>query len=194
MRGNRSYHIHIDVGFGSIPACAGEPHRFIPVRMPYQVYPRVCGGTKVASGAGAPYGGLSPRVRGNPAWNSRRGKMTGSIPACAGEPIAYLSIAILRGVYPRVCGGTVAVAAQHHSPSGLSPRVRGNLPRRRGTSGKSRSIPACAGEPGLPPGRLLTPGVYPRVCGGTIPLGLPRRTNKGLSPRVRGNHSRQGPD
>ena len=30
---------------GSIPACAGEPHRRARVDTVYQVYPRVCGGT-----------------------------------------------------------------------------------------------------------------------------------------------------
>ena len=46
------------------------------------------------------------------------------------------------------------------SEQGLSPRVRGNLPR---------SIPACAGEP-IGHGRLIAYRVYPRVCGGTDSL------------------------
>ena len=51
--------------------------------------------------------------------------------------------------------------------SGLSPRVRGNLGRRRDDEVNGGSIPACAGEPCISrtPGKA-TP-VYPRVCGGT---------------------------
>ena len=30
---------------GSIPACAGEPTPSSPMRSPWKVYPRVCGGT-----------------------------------------------------------------------------------------------------------------------------------------------------
>ena len=50
-----------------------------------------------------------------------------------------------------------------------------------------RSIPACAGEPGR---AVLLTGqetVYPRVCGGTFGTAARVRSNKGLSPRVRGN-------
>ena len=35
----------------------------------------------------------------------------------------------LRGVYPRVCGGTIAAGADAIPGAGLSPRVRGNRAR-----------------------------------------------------------------
>ena len=50
----------------------------------------------------------------------------GSIPACAGEPATGGRIAQMRGVYPRVCGGTGAGQWHWETPEGLSPRVRGN--------------------------------------------------------------------
>ena len=52
---------------------------------------------------------------------------------------------------------------------------------------EGRSIPACAGEP--PSGDVCAAGekVYPRVCGGTNPLGPAPLYLSGLSPRVRGN-------
>ena len=73
------------------------------------------------------------------------------------------------------------------TPSGLSPRVRGNQHRNGLAPERLRSIPACAGEP-----RALIPagpgcGVYPRVCGGTARPYMPCPRLKGLSPRVRGN-------
>ena len=67
--------------------------------------------------------------------------------------------------------------------------MRGNPSRLPHPSGGWRSIPACAGEPSCD-GRYLRAGwVYPRVCGGTVmELGL-LESEKGLSPRVRGNPS-----
>ena len=70
---------------------------------------------------------------------------------------------------------------------GLSPRVRGNPPASRVSTGGQGSIPASAGEPASrKTGRGLA-RVYPRECGGTktrLAAGFQRR---GLSPRVRGN-------
>ena len=71
--------------------------------------------------------------------------------------------------------------------AGLSPRVRGNPAGMEDNPLLLRSIPACAGEPGLALPDGLEDGVYPRVCGGTIwSMTLPPFTS-GLSPRVRGN-------
>ena len=90
-------------------------------------------------------------------------------------------------VYPRVCGGTTLGQAGLVVEPGLSPRVRGN----HFQAGTSRvtlgSIPACAGEPGLPSIICGSPRVYPRVCGGTNMCGDSHWRCEGLSPRVRGN-------
>ena len=95
---------------GSIPACAGEPILILVSPRQPPVYPRVCGGTDGTSGATRLRVGLSPRVRGahNPAVVTGgvcglsprvRGNRipvdagtstTGSIPACAGEPVAVV--------------------------------------------------------------------------------------------------------
>ena len=90
----------------SIPACAGEPVWLCNVPCAWRVYPRVCGGTWQAGQTDYENAGLSPRVRGNrdPVPGQRSGR--GSIPACAGEPPAGRLSSWLRGVYPRVCGGT----------------------------------------------------------------------------------------
>ena len=131
------------------------------------VYPRVCGGTVWVFGIGQSREGLSPRVRGN----HRKGRalipMVRSIPACAGEPEGVTEGAVRKSVYPRVCGGTLTVAAGDKHLLGLSPRVRGNREAATGRWADAGSIPACAGEPnnGLSPYILVR--VYPRVCGGT---------------------------
>ena len=91
--------------------------------------------------------GLSPRVRGNHVAPETVVKLRGSIPACAGEPTTAYNQADELAVYPRVCGGTVIVCPCVVVPSGLSPRVRGNLTDPTDNDDRIRSIPACAGEP-----------------------------------------------
>ena len=133
------------------------------------------------------YVGLSPRVRGNPCPGSPFSPPIGSIPACAGEPIRAPLVLLRMRVYPRVCGGTYETTSFTPYAVGLSPRVRGNHGIPYLTECLDGSIPACAGEP-LPWGRgTICSRVYPRVCGGTLPLFVTVAQGVGLSPRVRGN-------
>ena len=152
----------------------------------------MCGGTNPGLTVSYILTGLSPRVRGNPSssWFDKSG--AGSIPACAGEPVNFVYLVKLHGVYPRVCGGTFWIARGDFLITGLSPRVRGNhsvlVPNGTG----NRSIPACAGEPPRQVGCSGRIKVYPRVCGGTRLVEGVRALCDGLSPRVRGNHGRLG--
>ena len=147
VRGNQATIFNRSYMQRSIPACAGEPAP-APVRpWPLRVYPRVCGGTFICPSSALSAIGLSPRVRGNlegerPEWSAR-----GSIPACAGEPLAVAVLPRLDEVYPRVCGGTFSATPSKPTSRGLSPRVRGNLLGPSHVSIPIRSIPACAGEP-----------------------------------------------
>ena len=172
---------------GSIPACAGEPSSAGVCGGLPQVYPRVCGGTRIAMPGNQCLGGLSPRVRGNPSCYRMRRRRPGSIPACAGEPKWQPLDAGASEVYPRVCGGTVQRGRVRRPTAGLSPRVRGNQTAAALVSIPAGSIPACAGEPVISVHLVGVGEVYPRVCGGT--LWPPRAVGQsgGLSPRVRGN-------
>ncbi len=176
---------------GSIPACAGEPGCPQPAARGRAVYPRVCGGT-VHHGTIAPgASGLSPRVRGNLKAARPVFADSGSIPACAGEPLPLASVVVVWRVYPRVCGGTTPARFVRGEGHGLSPRVRGNLSACFDAWQDLGSIPACAGEPriaAIAPGRLP---VYPRVCGGTESDLARVQEESGLSPRVRGNRPEQ---
>ena len=73
------------------------------------------------------------------------------------------------------------------SLSGLSPRVRGNPIWCDVATALTRSIPACAGEPGESGRDKAQWRVYPRVCGGTEAAVGIDVAGLGLSPRVRGN-------
>ena len=132
---------------GSIPACAGEPHRVAPAASTDAVYPRVCGGTALTRTVAVHSGGLSPRVRGNHFAAPVNPDTAGSIPACAGEPTGGLLSSPSSAVYPRVCGGTRYESVATSRTCGLSPRVRGNLDRVPVDEPAAGSIPACAGEP-----------------------------------------------
>ena len=93
----------------------------------------------------------------------------------------------MRGVYPRVCGGTFAGVNGGAAAWGLSPRMRGNLGVLNEPAVNGRSIPAYAGEPKARRRASRASRVYPRVCGGTLPRPAKPTTTQGLSPRMRGN-------
>ena len=187
VRGNRSNTNDAAAPAGFIPACAGEPGQHAGTSPPQWVYPRVCGGTYTGMVKPETGCGLSPRVRGNLSPTALSSWRCRSIPACAGEPCPYRKPAAARGVYPRVCGGTLSLRPGHLQKPGLSPRVRGNPSHPFTAPQGVRSIPACAGEPAPVPAACRCPGVYPRVCGGTLNGSASVWWNSGLSPRVRGN-------
>ena len=174
---------------GSIPACAGEPTASSHCPGGRGVYPRLCGGTDRDPAAAGQAGGLSPPVRGNPPRALRRLPQQGSIPACAGEPSSTTCGAWMRGVYPRLCGGTMHISDARDTVLGLSPPVRGNRCNGARSRRRGRSIPACAGEPLRRSSIRRLWRVYPRLCGGTCGGGGGAGVMAGLSPPVRGNRS-----
>ena len=186
MRGNLFAILDVLIRVRSIPACAGEP--FCPSSDSFHsaVYPRVCGGTWGGCRFAGRGVGLSPRVRGNRVLVDEARLVSGSIPACAGEPVTRPARRNGVRVYPRVCGGTGHSTSQAQRCAGLSPRVRGNHALPRPGLEQQGSIPACAGEPPAVDRHSRRSGVYPRVCGGTNPKGYAPLVYRGLSPRVRG--------
>ena len=94
---------------GSIPACAGDPDGIFSFSDIFRVYPRVCGGSISIPSCGPLCPGLSPRVRGILVLDDRIVPGPGSIPACAGDPRRLHISHSAFGVYPRVCGGSVAI-------------------------------------------------------------------------------------
>ena len=130
---------------------------------------------------------LSPRGRGNHFALALGPAHTGSIPAWAGEPRTNWSGSVLTTVYPRVGGGTSLSWTLSKRSKGLSPRGRGNRNRLAASPHRARSIPAWAGEPGLPTIPAAATWVYPRVGGGTDSGTGNHQPRGGLSPRGRGN-------
>ena len=135
---------------GSIPACAGEPTTNDDQDVLHGVYPRVCGGAEGEAVMMSIWKGLSPRVRGSRAYALLGPITTGSIPACAGEPLTAIGARSCSRVYPRVCGGATFGLSDFTPTDGLSPRVRGSHGIDASADGNDGSIPACAGEPSTP--------------------------------------------
>ena len=187
MRGNRQHDALPHISARSIPARAGEPRPSRASVQPFWVYPRACGGTAFEIGGLLEAYGLSPRVRGNPVRTYTAGSSQGSIPARAGEPGSHTLCWHAEQVYPRACGGTRFTGPSQTAGRGLSPRVRGNQCAVLANAGKTRSIPARAGEPLSRPTRATLSQVYPRACGGTCFTAVTVDDGDGLSPRVRGN-------
>ena len=86
VRGNRALNGALVETCGTIPACAGEPHRYPPSQPIRGDDPRVCGGTSGIEHPRRPVEGRSPRVRGNRHRHTWTTGVDGTIPACAGEP------------------------------------------------------------------------------------------------------------
>ena len=95
---------------GLSPRVRGNHGDRAVVRHVPRVYPRVCGGTAAGRDPAGQDVGLSPRVRGNLLGIDSQIPRLGSIPACAGEPRPQVTRTVHRGVYPRVCGGTLGAA------------------------------------------------------------------------------------
>ena len=132
---------------GSIPARAGEPPDSPGATPPPWVYPRPCGGTSSTDTVNLACKGLSPPVRGNPEKPRQTETLSRSIPARAGEPPPDGCPRIIKGVYPRPCGGTATSESQATKHPGLSPPVRGNHIKAALNFDLQGSIPARAGEP-----------------------------------------------
>ena len=91
VRGSPHEHGRTHGAAGSIPACAGEPHRKSARPRCRRVYPRVCGGAPPSTvGDAVTIIGSIPACAGEPllffCHSRTRNEHPGSIPACAGEP------------------------------------------------------------------------------------------------------------
>ena len=149
-----------------IPACAGNarpPSRRRPAR---PVHPRVCGERPEYEVAPERVAGSSPRVRGTLLVARVLARHQRFIPACAGNALAALPVAV--------------------ATTGSSPRVRGTQDAQVVRVQLLRFIPACAGNAAAPPSCISASPVHPRVCGERGQFMSITAVDVGSSPRVRG--------
>ena len=186
VRGIRRHRHRPQPDPGSIPACAGNPSACLSCSGWRTVHPRVCGESAAGLNALAARHGPSPRVRGIPPERSRFQLLVGSIPACAGNPLARPNGRRPQGVHPRVCGESEGMPEPVRELRGPSPRVRGIQSAKRSALQRPGSIPACAGNPAGIGTKEPSRGVHPRVCGESSHTSWMRFSVQGPSPRVRG--------
>ena len=131
---------------GIIPACAGNTRDGLTQRRAPWNHPRVCGEHTLAIIEPFSNQGSSPRVRGTQECSAGRVKVSGIIPACAGNTGHLARSPLPTRDHPRVCGEHVVSFVPVSSRTGSSPRVRGT----RGDEGLHELvggiIPACAGN------------------------------------------------
>ena len=191
-RGNPPFAALPTNGRRSIPAHAGEPPSPSPAAWASPVYPRPRGGTATPPATARGLPGLSPPTRGNRIGSVLQNGIMGSIPAHAGEPLIVAGVAARAEVYPRPRGGTAQRTLEKRSDYGLSPPTRGNHRSPLLPLGRTRSIPAHAGEPLRRFERAHCERVYPRPRGGTRAENILKAWREGLSPPTRGNLSPDG--
>ena len=151
--------------------------------------------------------GSSPRVRGTRQSSPHGYRLTGIIPACAGNTRRSRIRRKDSRDHPRVCREHVMDVGDSTVEPGSSPRVRGTLPARHQSKGGKRDhprvcgehrfpsvmdalrpwiIPACAGNTWMVPIILCPERDHPRVCGEHLAAYGADHKAKGSSPRVRG--------
>ncbi len=173
-------------GWRFIPACAGNGPTTTNAAPTWAVHPRVCGERRTFAKYLDAVNGSSPRVRGTDRGRIQRPAPARFIPACAGNGLFRQRRDPAAPVHPRVCGERSSVIVPRQPVAGSSPRVRGTVPVRWRRAGRSRFIPACAGNGAARSCPAARRAVHPRVCGERYEQERGITLRDGSSPRVRG--------
>ena len=189
-RGNHSGANKAACRFGPIPARAGQPRLHAQPQAPAWAYPRSRGATFAVVVGVRLAQGLSPLARGNPPRPCFRRRLSGPIPARAGQPTTYWVPPGVSRAYPRSRGATVFAPLNDGLVQGLSPLARGNRLGEGFTLPRIRPIPARAGQPPCAVHGCGLRRAYPRSRGATFRCHVARLFWRGLSPLARGNRAR----
>ena len=171
---------------GLIPARAGKTCGGLGGPCSHGAHPRACGENRPGRVHVDDLGGSSPRVRGKPPLQGRRGAGHRLIPACAGKTEENTLGCLWPRAHPRACGENPRSGQLARSRQGSSPRVRGKQPRCSHNPATTRLIPARAGKTDRRMGRTKTEPAHPRACGENSLTEVLPNERIGSSPRVRG--------
>ena len=174
---------------GIIPAYAGNT-RIVssPFRRIWD-HPRVCGEHETLPHVQLDIEGSSPRMRGTPAITPPSVRLTGIIPAYAGNTNSVSHTIGTSGDHPRVCGEHHGAESDSEGLEGSSPRMRGTPAPRTGISRPTGIIPAYAGNTcacSRPRSRRRD---HPRVCGEHLGISCRQDRRPGIIPAYAGNTS-----
>ena len=169
-----------------IPALAGNIAFSFSIRASSSVHPRACGEHISSHGCFFVTGGSSPRLRGTFMALQIAAPSYRFIPALAGNIHGRPAPGACASVHPRACGEHSLSPLIFICPPGSSPRLRGTCHCRRRRTGKSRFIPALAGN--MQHKHVLNAllAVHPRACGEHLLNVAQKEFTFGSSPRLRG--------
>ncbi|MCP1683095.1 hypothetical protein J2T32_002319 [Kerstersia gyiorum] len=148
-----------------IPACAGNTIIELAKGNTGAVHPRMRGEHVSRLAVGHPKGGSSPHARGTPPLAQAGSFQSRFIPACAGNTIQPAARCFLRSVHPRMRGEHPSAERTKHGRDGSSPHARGTRGGRLRRPGRSRFIPACAGNTWRGVSPATSSAVHPRMRG-----------------------------
>ncbi len=97
----RSFHFRQDRKY---PRVCGEETPIPAILRIRRKYPRVCGEERSWHGLPPAMMEIPPRVRGRELTNALGHLQNGNTPACAGKSLHNVTLGLLSGKYPRVCG------------------------------------------------------------------------------------------
>ena len=165
------WHAEID-STGLIPAGAGQIPHTGPTSSQQTAHPRRCGQMWCPFRCFLSVSGSSPQVRGRLVRGLLVFGANGLIPAGAGQIALSRTSGNASSAHPRRCGADQISTFSSAPLLGSSPQVRGRWTARYLHTGRSRLIPAGAGQIApLMPAELLEEA-HPRRCGADFGHGL----------------------
>ena len=146
MRGTENHRLLPVCSCRITPACAGNSPLAVARSAFAKDHPRVCGEQGgyfmiQVDGIGSP-----PRVRGTEKFWAHMPRWMRITPACAGNRLSFLCLAIPSRDHPRVCGEQSGFSISPSFVQGSPPRVRGTASFDVSGRKISRITPACAGN------------------------------------------------
>ena len=131
-------------------------------------------------------------MRGTLSDSSPRARLTGIIPAYAGNTKPMLIWWMSPRDHPRVCGEHRLIGGRRHGAVGSSPRMRGTLGHVHQWLPQLGIIPAYAGNTMIVAVAHVHWWDHPRVCGEHLSIDAARSAVTGSSPRMRGTPTIRG--
>ena len=171
-----------------IPASAGQTDGHRRCTLSTADHPRECGANVESPSNQRIPRGSSPRVRGKLPVDQHGHHRRRIIPASAGQTPSSWLRPPCRSDHPRECGANHLPYQVFFFAYGSSPRVRGKLRSSDEGDGRTRIIPASAGQTANSARTWAGDADHPRECGANVPKRAQNPVGLGSSPRVRGKH------
>ena len=187
-RGTLERSPHAVLGWGIIPACAGNTLWKRRVAAVTRDHPRMRGEHRGAKTNPAQAQGSSPHARGTPIRSECALSRPGIIPACAGNTRCRLAALIYQRDHPRMRGEHTVNRHALMLHAGSSPHARGTRTGLHLASRHAGIIPACAGNTDLIDMATHKSWDHPRMRGEHSQCSKDLTGAPGSSPHARGTH------